>query len=64
MVDLPPRPDTPDAPTPRWVKRFGLVALALLLVFLVVHLAGGGLGHHMSGGHAPPAHDPHGPGHP
>jgi hypothetical protein len=28
---------------PRWVKVFGLVALALLALFLVLHLAGGGM---------------------
>ena len=32
---------------PLWVKVFGLVALALVVVFLVVHLTGHGLGEHM-----------------
>ena len=38
-------PEIGDAPArmPRWVKVFGLVALALLALFLVVHLAGGGM---------------------
>jgi hypothetical protein len=38
-------PETNDLPgrMPRWVKVFGLVALALLALFLVVHLAGGGM---------------------
>lgn len=34
--------------TPRWVYVFALIALALILLFVIVHLAGGGLG-----GHAP-----------
>ena len=29
-------------PTPRWVKAFGLVALTLLLLFVINHLAGSG----------------------
>ena len=43
------RPDDPienDIATPRWVKAFGAVALLLLLVFAVAHLAGG-FGSHM-----------------
>jgi hypothetical protein len=40
--------DRATPPTPRWVKMFGLVALALFILFLVVHLSGGGLGRHMS----------------
>ena len=37
--------------TPRWVKVLGLIFLALLLVFVVVHLAGGGFRHdgHLGG---------------
>ena len=53
MPDLPPesRPDrsaagATDSGMPRWVKVFGLVALVLVVAFLVMHLAGGGLGHH------------------
>ena len=34
-------------PTPRWVKAFGLVALALVLLFVIKHLAGGGFRGHM-----------------
>ena len=34
-------------PTPRWVKAFGLVALALVLLFVIKHLAGGGFRSHM-----------------
>lgn len=38
-------PETDGAPArmPRWVKAFGLIGLALLAAFLVVHLAGGGM---------------------
>jgi hypothetical protein len=31
---------------PRWVKVFGIVGLVLVVVFVIVYLAGGGLGHH------------------
>jgi hypothetical protein len=63
MADLPPdletpggtgaetrtRPDPGSPPsTPRWVKALGLAVLALVLAFVVLHLAGGGFG-----GHAP-----------
>ena len=34
--------------TPRWVYLFGIVVAVLVLVFLAVHLAGGGLGGHWS----------------
>jgi hypothetical protein len=34
--------------TPRWVKAFGIVALVLFLLFVILHLTGRGLG-----GHAP-----------
>ena len=34
--------------TPRWVKVFGSVAVIALVVFAVVHLAGGGFRHHGS----------------
>ncbi len=36
---------------PRWVKVFGIVALVLLLLFVVVQFAGGG---HGPGRHVPP----------
>ena len=35
--------------TPRWVKVFGIVAIVLVLLFVILHLAGGGFG-----GHSPP----------
>ena len=40
-------------PTPRWVVVFGVVAGALFLCFVVLHLTGHGLGHHGSGSQAP-----------
>lgn len=37
-----------DERTPRWVKVFGIIALALVLIVAVIHLRGGGLhGHGM-----------------
>jgi hypothetical protein len=37
----------PEQGTPRWVKVFGAIAVVLVVVFLVAHLAGGGMhGHH------------------
>ena len=55
MADPPPYPEhsdsapggeSPPAP-PRWVKAFGVIALALVLVFVILHLAGGGFRGHM-----------------
>jgi len=40
------QPPFSEAGTPRWVKVFGLIAIILVLVFVIVHLAGGGLGGH------------------
>jgi len=39
---------------PRWVKILGIITLALAVVFVVVHLAGGGFHHH---GEAAPTAD-------
>lgn len=38
-------------PAPRWVRISGIVALAVLVTFLVLHLTGTGLGPGMHGGH-------------
>lgn len=38
--------NTNDSSTPRWVKIFAAVGLALVLLFIILHLVGGGLGHH------------------
>ncbi|WP_336788524.1 hypothetical protein [Paenibacillus sp. MMO-177] len=32
--------------TPRWVKVFGIIALVLFLLFVVLHLTGRGFGGH------------------
>ncbi|MEO7317815.1 MAG: hypothetical protein ABIZ56_02375 [Chthoniobacteraceae bacterium] len=49
MADLLPNPD-PDSgdgnSTPRWVKVFGVIAIVLIVLFVILHLAGGGFGHH------------------
>lgn len=56
MADVPDFPDSKSqgsddtesiAGTPRWVKLFGLAAVAGLLLMLGIHLAGGSLGGHM-----------------
>ncbi len=40
-------PDTDN--TPRWVKVFGIIAIILVLLFVVLHLTGHGLGGHTPG---------------
>jgi hypothetical protein len=40
-------PDRGSPPAPRWVKAFGLVVLTLVLLFVIMHLAGGGFRGHM-----------------
>jgi hypothetical protein len=37
-----------DAPTPRWVKVFGTIAIIVFIAFVILHLAGGGPGRHMT----------------
>ena len=48
MVDAPPDPDTDGEAggAPRWVKVFGIIALVLALLFVILHLAFGGLMRH------------------
>ena len=57
MADLAPDRDSngdtgvgPDrgstTSTPRWVKMFGIIALVLVLLFVILHLTGRGLGRH------------------
>jgi len=62
MDDLPPYPgdDTVGGPdggstgsTPRWVKMSGIIAIVLVLLFVIVHLTGHGLGGHTPRGHTP-----------
>lgn len=33
--------------TPRWVKVFGMIALVVVVLFVILHLTGGGLGRHL-----------------
>ena len=35
---------------PRWVKVFGVIAAALLLLFIALHMTGHGFGGHMKHG--------------
>jgi len=42
----------PDPGTPRWVKVFGIIALVVVVLFVVVMLAGGD---HGPSRHTPPA---------
>jgi hypothetical protein len=47
------RPDRESPPsTPRWVKIFGIIALVLILLFVILHLTGNSPGGH--GGHTAP----------
>ncbi|WP_164835844.1 hypothetical protein [Actinacidiphila soli] len=57
MTDLPPAPDSrgttgvgpgrgPAPITPRWVKVSGIIAGVLVVAFVVMHIAGGGMGGH------------------
>jgi hypothetical protein len=49
MSETPKRPDPGSPPsTPRWVKVFVIVFIALVLVFVTLHLTGAvPWGHHM-----------------
>lgn len=50
MADLPPGPDDDigDDSTPRWVKVFGIIAIVLVVLFVIVQLTGEhGPGRHM-----------------
>jgi len=52
MADVPPNPDSngdtgdDTTGTPRWVKVFGIIVIVLVLLFVILHLTGGGLGGH------------------
>jgi hypothetical protein len=48
-TDQPPSGTAPGPP--RWVKVSGVVALAVVVLFLVLHLIGSGMGPGMHGGH-------------
>jgi hypothetical protein len=45
--DTPVRPDhgSPYS-TPGWVKVFGIIVIVLVLLFVILHLTGGGFGGH------------------
>jgi hypothetical protein len=45
MAD-PPLDGISNAGTPRWVKVFGIIAIVLLVVFIILHLTGNRLGSH------------------
>lgn len=41
------KPDRESPPgTPRWVKVFGIIVIVLVLLFIILHITGGGLGGH------------------
>ena len=41
------RPDRQSPPrTPRWVKVSAIVVVVLVVAFVILHLSGGGFGHH------------------
>ncbi len=45
MADSDPHPDSGgDAGTPRWVYAFGIIALVLVLLFVILMPGGGGHG--------------------
>jgi ABC-type transporter Mla subunit MlaD len=39
----------PDEPhrRPRWVNVFGIIVIVVVVLFVVLHIAGGGLRHHL-----------------
>lgn len=45
MANSSGRVDSPRSGVPRWVKAFGLAAVALLAIFVLVHVTGS-FGHH------------------
>ncbi|MFN2511858.1 MAG: hypothetical protein ABR568_10490 [Pyrinomonadaceae bacterium] len=53
MADLSPDPDSnghtgdETCGTPRWVKVFGIIAIVLALLFVILMLAGHGPGRHI-----------------
>jgi hypothetical protein len=66
MADPPAPPDTGAVPapgtppgTPRWVKVFGIIALVLIVLVVIMFLTGSGHGPsrhgNLGGGHTPPA---------
>jgi hypothetical protein len=56
MAEPPPDLDD-DTGTPRWVYVSGAIAIVLVLLFVILHLAGGGFKGHTPGSHTPPSSD-------
>lgn len=49
MAELPSSSDPDDddsGDTPRWVKVFGIIGAVIVLLFVILHVAGRGLGGH------------------
>ncbi|MGW0391040.1 hypothetical protein ACWDYJ_09070 [Streptomyces sp. NPDC003042] len=46
MAGSPNRHDDEDMGAPRWVKVSAVIAVVLVAVFVIVHLAGGGMTGH------------------
>ena len=47
MSQIPVKTDRQSRPgTPRWVKAAAIIVIVLILIFVIVHLSGGGFGHH------------------
>jgi hypothetical protein len=52
MADLPPKPDShgdagdDTSSIPRWVKVLGIIIVVLVLLFVIMHLTGGGFRDH------------------
>ena len=43
-----PTTDFDVPPTPRWVKVFGIIAIVVFVAFVILHVAGGGPGRHVT----------------
>jgi hypothetical protein len=49
MADAPSNRDKgADTGTPLWVKVFGIIAVVVVVLFVILHLGGGGPGRHMA----------------
>lgn len=46
MADPPVYSDS-NSDTPRWVKVFGIVAIVLVVLFVIMHFTGSGPGRHI-----------------
>ncbi|HEU4596205.1 MAG TPA: hypothetical protein VFS10_13785 [Pyrinomonadaceae bacterium] len=52
MTDPPRHPDPKPHTTPRWVKVFGVIAVVVILLFVILHISVGPRRH---GSHTPPS---------